>query len=117
MAQLKQLEFVKSSALTEMAYTVVNTVWPDIENYFDAVGFDQWVDKYTMQDSFVDQTLQKFLYSYYKQGSEGDVNIDEPSNPFDFVAKAKYNAWHSLKGTAKEEAMQKYIDLVNELKG
>lgn len=66
MAQLKQLEFVKSSALTEMAYTVVNTVWPDIENYFDAVGFDQWVDKYTMQDSFVDQTLQKFLYSYFK---------------------------------------------------
>ena len=54
MAQLKQLEFVKSSALTEMAYAVVNTVWPDIENYFDAVGFDQWVDKYTMQDSFVD---------------------------------------------------------------
>lgn len=66
MAQLKQLEFVKSSALTEMAYTVVNTVWPDVENYFASVGFDSWVDTYTMQDTFVDQSLQKFLYSYFK---------------------------------------------------
>jgi diazepam-binding inhibitor (GABA receptor modulator, acyl-CoA-binding protein) len=62
------------------------------------------------------QTLLK-LYSYYKQGSEGDVNIEEPTNMFDFVAKAKYNAWNALKGTSKEEAMQKYIDLVKEVKG
>lgn len=62
------------------------------------------------------ETLLK-LYSYYKQGSEGDVNIDEPTNMFDFVAKAKYNAWNSLKGTSKEEAMKKYIDLVHQVKG
>jgi diazepam-binding inhibitor (GABA receptor modulating acyl-CoA-binding protein) len=62
------------------------------------------------------ETLLK-LYSYYKQGSEGDVNIDEPTNMFDFVGKAKYNAWNSLKGTPKEEAMQKYIDLVHQVKG
>ena len=36
------------------------------------------------------------LYSLYKQASEGDVNIDAPSNPFDFVAKAKYEAWVAL---------------------
>lgn len=56
------------------------------------------------------------LYSLYKQASEGDVTIDAPSNPFDFVAKAKYEAWESLKGTAKEKAMQEYIDLVLKLK-
>jgi diazepam-binding inhibitor (GABA receptor modulator, acyl-CoA-binding protein) len=62
------------------------------------------------------ETLLK-LYSYYKQGSEGDVNIEEPTNMFDFVGKAKYNTWHSLKGITKEDAMQKYIDLVHEVKG
>jgi diazepam-binding inhibitor (GABA receptor modulator, acyl-CoA-binding protein) len=60
------------------------------------------------------ETLLK-LYSLYKQGAEGDVNIEEPSNMFDFVGKAKYNAWSTLKGTSKEIAMQSYVDLVNEL--
>lgn len=57
------------------------------------------------------------LYSLYKQGTEGDVNIDPPSNPFDIVAKAKYNAWEELKGKSKEAAMQEYVDLVTKLKG
>jgi diazepam-binding inhibitor (GABA receptor modulator, acyl-CoA-binding protein) len=60
------------------------------------------------------ETLLK-LYSLYKQGAEGDINIEEPSNMFDFVGKAKYNAWNALKGTSKESAMQSYINLVNEL--
>lgn len=57
------------------------------------------------------------LYSLYKQGSIGDVNTDPPSNPFDFVAKAKYDAWAALKGKSAETAMQEYIDLVSKLKG
>jgi acyl-CoA-binding protein len=56
------------------------------------------------------------LYSLYKQGSEGDINIDAPSNPFDFVAKAKYDAWEALKGKSKEAAMQEYIELIAKLK-
>ena len=57
------------------------------------------------------------LYSLYKQGSSGDVNSDPPSNPFDFVGKAKYDAWAALKGKSAEDAMQEYIDLVKKLKG
>jgi diazepam-binding inhibitor (GABA receptor modulator, acyl-CoA-binding protein) len=57
------------------------------------------------------------LYSLYKQGSQGDVNVDPPSNPFDFVAKAKYDAWSGLKGKTKDVAMKEYIDLVTKLKG
>jgi acyl-CoA-binding protein len=34
---------------------------------------------------------------------------------FDFVAQAKYNAWKSKAGMGKEEAMKKYIELVNSL--
>lgn len=56
------------------------------------------------------------LYSLYKQATEGDIHADPPSNPFDFVAKAKYEAWSGLKGKSKEEAMHGYIELVNKLK-
>ena len=56
------------------------------------------------------------LYSLYKQATEGDVNIEPQSNPFDFVNKAKHNAWSGLKGKSKEDAMQEYVDLVEGLK-
>ncbi len=56
------------------------------------------------------------LYSLYKQGSIGDVNTDPPANPFDFVNKAKYEAWAALKCKSQEEAMQEYIALVKQLK-
>lgn len=56
------------------------------------------------------------LYSLYKQGTEGDVNTEAPTNAFDFVNKAKHDAWSGLKGKTKEAAMQEYVDLVNSLK-
>ena len=57
------------------------------------------------------------LYSLFKQATEGDINIESPSNAFDFVAKAKFNAWSELKGKVPEKAMNEYIELVNKLKG
>jgi len=57
------------------------------------------------------------LYALYKQGNEGDVNTEAPSNPFDFVARAKYEAWLSLKGKTKEAAMGEYVALIEKLKG
>ncbi len=57
------------------------------------------------------------LYSLYKQSTEGDNTAEPPSNPFDFVAKAKHEAWLDIKGKTKEAAMQEYINLVNKLKG
>jgi diazepam-binding inhibitor (GABA receptor modulator, acyl-CoA-binding protein) len=60
-----------------------------------------------------DSLLQ--LYSFYKQATEGDANGEAPGM-FDFVAKAKYEAWSSLKGKTKDEAMQEYINLVQKLK-
>ncbi len=56
------------------------------------------------------------LYALYKQGSEGDVSGDKPGF-FDFVGTAKYEAWAKLKGTAADEAKQKYIDFVKKLSG
>jgi len=54
------------------------------------------------------------LYALYKQATEGDVSGDKPGF-FDFVARAKYEAWEALQGTAAEQAMQRYIDKVRSL--
>lgn len=56
------------------------------------------------------------LYSLYKQATDGDVNTEPPANPFDFVSRAKYDAWVGLKGKTREAAMQEYINLVSKLK-
>ena len=54
------------------------------------------------------------LYALYKQGAEGDVSGAKPGF-FDFVGTAKYEAWAKLKGTAQDEAKQKYVALVKKL--
>lgn len=56
------------------------------------------------------------LYSLYKQGTEGDNTSEPPANLFDFVAKAKYQAWEDLKGKSRDTAMEEYIRLVTRLK-
>ncbi len=56
------------------------------------------------------------LYGLYKQATEGDIDAGAPANAFDFVAKAKFNAWEELKGKPRELAMQEYADLVAKLK-
>ena len=67
----------------------------------------------TLKEKPDDQTLLR-LYAHYKQGSEGDVHGDKPGF-FDFVGAAKYDAWAKLKGTSKDEAMEKYVALVDKL--
>ena len=62
-----------------------------------------------------DETMLE-LYSLYKQGSDGDVTGERPGF-LDFVGGAKFDAREKLKGMSNEEAMQKYIDKVNDLLG
>ncbi|MDB5277018.1 acyl-CoA-binding protein [Ferruginibacter paludis] len=56
------------------------------------------------------------LYALYKQATEGDINVEPPANVFDFVARAKYEAWNEMKGKTKDSAMQEYTALVEKLK-
>ena len=51
------------------------------------------------------------LYALYKQATEGDNTTPKPSLT-DLVARAKWDAWSKLKGVSREEAMQRYADLV-----
>lgn len=57
------------------------------------------------------------LYALYKQATAGDVDAGPPSNSFDFVAKAKHEAWAGMKGKTREAAMQEYVELVQRLQG
>ena len=59
-------------------------------------------------------TLLK-IYALYKQATTGDTDGKRPGFS-DMVGRAKFDAWEGLKGTSKEEAMQQYIDLIEELK-
>lgn len=55
------------------------------------------------------------LYAYFKQATQGDATGDPPGG-FDFVRRAKFDAWSAVRGTSRQEAMQKYVDLVSSLK-
>lgn len=61
------------------------------------------------------ETLLK-IYALFKQSAEGDVTGKRPGLT-DFKGRAKYDAWTKIKGLAKEQAMQDYIELVESLKG
>lgn len=58
-------------------------------------------------------TLLK-LYALYKQASTGDNTEPKPGFS-DMVARAKWDAWNSLKGTSSDSAMQQYIGLIESL--
>lgn len=55
------------------------------------------------------------LYALYKQATIGDAAEKGEYGMFDFVAKAKHEAWKKLKGLSVDKAMQDYVTLVNSL--
>lgn len=56
------------------------------------------------------------LYALYKQATVGDADGKRPGFA-DLIGRAKYDAWAAIKGTSREEAMQRYVALINSLKG
>lgn len=59
--------------------------------------------------------LKLQFYGLYKQATEGDVKGKKPGM-LDQVGRAKYSAWEKLKGTSSEDAMQQYVDLLEQQK-
>ncbi|KAG9104445.1 hypothetical protein FRC06_002391 [Ceratobasidium sp. 370] len=62
------------------------------------------------------QDDQLKFYSYFKQGTIGDVNTPRPGL-LDFVGKTKWDAWKSVEGTSKEDAQKKYVEYLLEVLG
>jgi len=78
--------------------------------------FEQASERVKQLDQRPDNDTLLKLYALYKQGAEGDVSGERPGF-FDFVGVAKYEAWEKLSGTDPEEAMKRYIELVDSLTG
>lgn len=55
------------------------------------------------------------IYGLYKQATRGDAEGERPGFS-DMVGRVKFDAWAGLQGTTAEEAMQRYIDLIESLK-
>jgi diazepam-binding inhibitor (GABA receptor modulator, acyl-CoA-binding protein) len=72
------------------------------------------IDSKSLPERPDNMTLLK-IYALYKQGSSGDVTGERPGFT-DMIGRAKFDAWDSLKGTSQEDAMQQYIDLIEDLK-
>ena len=82
---------------------------PDLKAAFEKA----LLDSKNLSERPDNATLLK-LYALYKQGSIGDNPENKPGFT-DMVARAKWDAWSRLKATPPEEAMQQYINLINEL--
>jgi diazepam-binding inhibitor (GABA receptor modulator, acyl-CoA-binding protein) len=54
------------------------------------------------------------LYALYKQATAGDVSGSRPGM-LDMKGRAKYDAWAKKKGASKDDAMTKYVALVDRL--
>jgi acyl-CoA-binding protein len=83
---------------------------PDLKAKFDAAA----KDSKNLKSRPSDEDMLR-LYALYKQATAGDVSGERPGS-FDFVNRAKYDAWARLKGTDTEKAMKSYVDLVERLK-
>lgn len=54
------------------------------------------------------------IYGLYKQATQGDNGEKKPGFG-DMVGRAKWEAWNGLKGTSADDAMQRYIELIDSL--
>ncbi|XP_039907493.1 acyl-CoA-binding protein-like [Simochromis diagramma] len=78
-------------------------------------AFDKAVEEVKVLKQKPNQQEMGDLYGLYKQATVGDINTECPGF-LDFTGKAKWDAWNARKGLFKEEAMAKYVALVEELK-
>ncbi len=78
--------------------------------------FDQAVNHSKVLSERPDNASLLKLYALFKQATDGDVGDDKPG-AMDFVAIAKWNARSELRGVGAEDAMRRYIALVESLGG
>eukprot|EP00043_Microstomoeca_roanoka_P026324 m.11273 g.11273 ORF g.11273 m.11273 type:complete len:100 (-) comp6447_c0_seq1:2194-2493(-) len=58
-----------------------------------------------------DNDTKLAYYKYFKQATSGDNDTAKPW-AIQLEASAKWNAWESVKGMSKEDAMKAYVDLL-----
>ena len=78
------------------------------DQFADAKGRVEKLSKRPSNDQLLD------LYGLYKQATEGDVKGERPGL-LDLKGRAKFDAWAKRKGASKDDAMKKYVALVEKL--
>ena len=89
---------------------------PDLQKAFDEAVKRVNSPEEAHKGKNASNELKLDMYKYYKQANFGDVTGAAPWK-VQLEASAKYNAWKSIKGMSKAEAMQKYVEIVNEYLG
>ena len=77
--------------------------------------FEQASKEVTELSAPPDNAAQLQLYALFKQSSSGDCEGPRPGM-MEFVKRAKYDAWKEKAGLTQDEAKEKYIELVEQLK-
>ncbi len=77
--------------------------------------FEQASKDVTELSEAPDNAAKLKLYALYKQATAGDCAGSRPGM-MDFVGRAKYDAWKEFAGLTLDEAKEKYIAFVEELK-
>lgn len=77
--------------------------------------FEQASKEVTQLSAPPDNAAQLKLYALFKQATAGDCTGPRPGM-MEFVKRAKYDAWKEKAGMSMDEAKEKYIALVEELK-
>jgi len=77
-------------------------------------SFEQAVANSQLLSERPDNATLLKIYALYKQATEGDNSGTKPGFS-DLVGRAKWDAWNELKGTSAEDAMQRYIELIDSL--
>jgi acyl-CoA-binding protein len=84
----------------------------DLENRFnEAVDFIQ----NGRGDANPSNDQKLAFYDLYKQATEGDVSGKRPGM-MDFVGRAKFDAWDKVRGLSREEAMERYVEKLEQLR-
>uniref|UniRef100_A0A1I7ZWB1 ACB domain-containing protein n=1 Tax=Steinernema glaseri TaxID=37863 RepID=A0A1I7ZWB1_9BILA len=79
------------------------------ERFQAAVDIVQKLPKEGPVTTSNDQKLK--FYSLFKQATIGDVNTERPGI-FSFIERAKWDAWKAVEGTSKDDAMERYIEVL-----
>jgi acyl-CoA-binding protein len=67
-----------------------------------------------MTQASLPQDVQLRLYAYYKQATQGNVELNQNSS-FHLRDAFKTNAWMQIKHISIEEAKEQYIDIIQSL--
>lgn len=78
-------------------------------------SFQQASDAVKALDEDPGPMVKLELYALYKQATDGDVKSERPGFS-DMVGRAKWDAWNQLNGVDTQDAMRRYVDLVESLK-